>query len=76
MTDCTVFLSLSFSKGSPVAPIADAPSKVVDEDFACAAAGEDHAVVAMIQINIEPKTCVIAVCIACFRQSPKRGGKV
>ena len=44
-----------------VAPIADAPSKTVDEDLARAAAGEIRAVIAVIQINLEPETCVIAV---------------
>ena len=44
-----------------VAPIADAPGKTVDEDLARAAAGEIRAVIAVIQINLEPETCVIAV---------------
>ena len=54
-----------------VAPIADAPDSV-DEDFACAAAGEIHAAVAMIQINVKPETCVIAFHPMCSGQRPER----
>ena len=53
-----------------VAPIANAPYPV-DEDLAGTAAGEVHAVIAMIQINVEPKTCVIALYIVRARQRPE-----
>ena len=58
-------------KRRTVAPIAHTPDKTVDRDLAGAAADEIHAVIAMIQINVDPITSMIAFHIVRACQRPE-----